>query len=160
MRVRVIAVGTRPPAWVREAYADYTRRLGSRLKVALVEIEPGPRSAGQSPRKAIEAEARKLMTALRPDEWVVSLDERGTQMSTRELADWLAGRMQEGRDLAFLIGGPDGFAPEVLARSDSSLSLSRLTLPHALVRVVLAEQLYRAVSIMARHPYHRDSSCS
>lgn len=149
-------MGTRPPAWVREAYTDYTRRLGPRLKLALVEIEPGPRSAGQSPRKAVETEARKLMTALRADEWVVALDERGTQMSTRELAQWLGARMQEGRDLAFLIGGPDGFAAEVLARSDASLALSRLTLPHALVRVVLAEQLYRAVSILTHHPYHRD----
>lgn len=156
MRARVIAVGTRPPAWVREAYADYTRRLGSRLKLTLVEIEPGPRSSGQSPRKAIETEARKLLTALRPDELVVSLDEHGTQMSTRELAEWLDGRMRDGRDLAFLVGGPDGFAAEVLARSDVSLSLSRLTLPHALVRVVLAEQLYRAVSILTHHPYHRD----
>ena len=156
MRARVIAVGTRPPAWVREACADYTRRLGSRLKLTLVEIEPGPRSAGQSPRKAVETEARKLLTALRADEWVVALDERGTQMSTRELAEWLGGRMQQGRDLAFLIGGPDGFAAEVLARSDTSLALSRLTLPHALARVVLAEQLYRAVSILAHHPYHRD----
>jgi 23S rRNA (pseudouridine1915-N3)-methyltransferase len=155
MRARLIAVGTRPPAWVREAYTDYIRRLGSRLKLTLLEIEPGPRSAGQSPRKAIEAEARKLMAALRPGEWVVALDERGTQMSTRELADWLGARMREGRDLAFLIGGPDGFAAEVLARSDASLSLSRLTLPHALVRVVLAEQLYRAVSILTHHPYHR-----
>lgn len=149
-------MGTRPPSWVREAYADYTRRLGSRLKLTLSEIEPGPRSAGQSPRKAVEAEARKLTAALRPAEWVVALDERGTQMSTRELADWLAGRMREGRDLAFLIGGPDGFAAEVLARSDTTLSLSRLTLPHALVRVVLAEQLYRAMSILTHHPYHRD----
>jgi 23S rRNA (pseudouridine1915-N3)-methyltransferase len=149
-------VGTRPPPWVREAYDDYTRRLGSRLKVSLLEIEPGPRSAGQSPRKAVEAEARKLLTALRPDDWVVALDERGSGMSTRELAEWLAGRMREGRDLAFLIGGPDGFAADVLARSDLSLSLSRLTLPHALVRVVLAEQLYRAVSILSHHPYHRD----
>jgi len=149
-------VGTRPPAWVREAYADYTRRLGSRLKLTLVEIEPGPRSAGQSPRKAVEAEARKLLTALRPDEWVVALEERGTEMSTRELADWLGGRMREGRDLAFLIGGPDGFAAEVPARSDLSLSLSRLTLPHALVRVVLVEQLYRAMSILTHHPYHRE----
>lgn len=156
MRARLIAVGTRPPAWVREACTDYTRRLGSRLKLTLLEIEPGPRSAGQSPRKAIEAEARKLLTALRPDEWVVALDERGTHMSTRELADWLAGRMREGRDIAFLIGGPDGLSAEVLARSDASLSLSRLTLPHALVRVVLAEQLYRAVSILTHHPYHRD----
>lgn len=149
-------MGTRPPSWVREAYADYTRRLGSRLKLTLLEIEPGPRSAGQSPRKAVEAEARKLTAALRPAEWVVALDERGTQMSTRELAEWLAGRMREGRDLAFLIGGPDGFAAEVLARSDTTLSLSRLTLPHALVRVVLAEQLYRAMSILTHHPYHRD----
>ena len=149
-------MGTRPPAWVREAYTDYSRRLGSRLKLTLLEIEPGPRSAGQSPRKAMETEARKLMTALRPDEWVVALDERGTQMSTRELADWLDARMRDARDLAFLIGGPDGFTPEVLARSDAALSLSRLTLPHALVRVVLVEQLYRAVSILAHHPYHRD----
>ena len=115
MRARLLAVGTRPPAWVREAYADYSRRLGSRLKLALVEIEPGPRSAGQSARKAIEAEARKLLAALRPEDWVVALDERGTQLSTRELADWLAGRMREGRDLAFLIGGPDGLAQEVRA---------------------------------------------
>lgn len=149
-------MGTRPPAWVREAYADYTRRLGSRLKLTLVEIEPGPRSAGQSPRKAVETEARKLLIALRPDEWVVALDERGTELSTRELADWLAGRMREGRDLAFLIGGPDGFAAEVVARSDMSLSLSRLTLPHALARVVLAEQLYRAMTILTHHPYHRE----
>ena len=149
-------MGTRPPAWVREACADYSRRLGSRLKVTLVEIEPGPRSSGQSPRKAVEAEGRKLLTTVRPDEWVVALDERGTQMSTRELADWLAGRMREGRDLAFLIGGPDGFAAEVVARSDMTLSLSRLTLPHALARVVLAEQLYRAMTILTHHPYHRE----
>ncbi len=148
-------MGTRPPAWVREACADYIRRLGSRLKLTLAEIEPGPRSAGQGPRKAIETEARKLLTALRPDEWVVALDEGGTQMSSRELAAWLGGRMREGRDLAFLIGGPDGLASEVVARSDVCLSLSRLTLPHALVRVVLAEQLYRAMSILAHHPYHR-----
>ncbi|MGH8297865.1 MAG: 23S rRNA (pseudouridine(1915)-N(3))-methyltransferase RlmH [Steroidobacteraceae bacterium] len=157
MNTRLLAVGTRPPAWVREAYADYTRRLGSRLRLTLVEIEPGPRSAGKSARKAVEVEARKLLTALRPDEWVVALDEHGKEMSTRELADWLGARMQAGRDLAFLVGGPDGFAPEVLARSDLSLALSRLTLPHALVRVVLAEQLYRAMSILTHHPYHRGS---
>jgi 23S rRNA (pseudouridine1915-N3)-methyltransferase len=156
MKTRLIAVGTRPPAWVREAYADYTRRLGSRLRLTLLEIAPGPRTAGQSARKAIEVEARKLLSALRPDEWVVALDEHGAQMTTRELAGWLDGRMQQGRDLAFLIGGPDGFAAEVLARSDFSLSLSRLTLPHALVRVVLAEQLYRAISILTHHPYHRE----
>ena len=156
MRVRVIAVGSRMPKWVREAYGDYITRLGAALKISLVEIEPGPRSAGRPPQKALESEAQKLLAAVRKDEYVVVLDERGVEMTTRELAAWLKNRMQEGRDLAFLIGGPDGFAPEVLGRSDLKWSLSRLTFPHALVRVVLAEQLYRAHSVLANHPYHRD----
>jgi len=156
VRVRLIAVGSRMPKWVREAYEDYIRRLGSGLKVSLVEIEPGQRSAGRPPQKAMEAEAQKLLGALRKDEYVVVLDERGAEMTTRELAAWLKTRMQEGRDVAFLVGGPDGFAPEVVARSDFKWSLSRLTFPHALVRVVLAEQLYRAHGVLANHPYHRD----
>lgn len=156
MRVRLIAVGSRMPKWVREAYEDYITRLGSGLKVTLTEIEPGPRSAGRPPQKAMETEAQRLLASLRKDDYVVALDERGAEMTTRELAAWLKGRMQEGRDLAFLVGGPDGFAPEVLARSDFKWSLSRLTFPHALVRVVLAEQLYRAHGVLANHPYHRD----
>ena len=156
MRVRLIAVGSRMPKWVREAYEDYITRLASGLKVSLVEIEPGQRSAGRTPRKAMEAEAQKLLGALRKDEYVVALDERGAEMTTRELAAWLKTRMQDGRDVAFLVGGPDGFAPEVVARSDFKWSLSRLTFPHALVRVVLAEQLYRAHGVLANHPYHRD----
>jgi 23S rRNA (pseudouridine1915-N3)-methyltransferase len=156
MRVRLIAVGSRMPKWVREAYEDYITRLGSGLKVTLTEIEPGPRSAGRPPQKAMETEAQRLLGAVRKDDYVVALDERGAEMTTRELATWLKGRMQEGRDLAFLVGGPDGFAPEVLARSDFKWSLSRLTFPHALVRVVLAEQLYRAHGVLANHPYHRD----
>ncbi len=87
---------------------------------------------------------------------MVALDERGRELSTRELADWLSTRVQQGQDLAFLIGGADGLAPEVLARSHFTLSLSRLTLPHALVRVLLSEQLYRAHCILTHHPYHRD----
>jgi len=144
------------PPWVREAYGDYVTRLSSGLKISLLQIEPGARSSGRSPRKAIEAEGQRLLAALRSEEFVVALDERGTQMSTRELASWLATRLRDGRDLAFLIGGPDGFAPEVLERSDLTWSLSRLTFPHALVRVVLAEQLYRAHGVLANHPYHRD----
>jgi 23S rRNA (pseudouridine1915-N3)-methyltransferase len=156
MRVRLIAVGSRMPKWVREAYEDYITRLGSGLKISLTEIDPGPRSAGRPPQKAMEAESQKLLAAVRKDDYVVALDERGTQMTTRELAAWLKSRMQDGRDLAFLVGGPDGFAPEVLTRSDFKWSLSRLTFPHALVRVVLAEQLYRAHGVLANHPYHRD----
>jgi len=156
VRVRLIAVGSRMPKWVREAYEDYITRLGSGLKITLVEIEPGVRSAGRPPQKAMETEGQKLLAALHKEEYVVALDERGAEMTTRELAAWLKTRMQDGRDLAFLIGGPDGFVPEILARSDFKWSLSRLTFPHALVRVVLAEQLYRAHGVLANHPYHRD----
>ena len=144
------------PKWVREAYDDYVTRLGSSLKVTLTQIEPGPRSAGRASENAIRAEGQRLLGGVRKDDYVVTLDERGAEMTTRELAAWLGTRMQEGRDLAFLIGGPDGLAAEVLARGNFRWSLSRLTFPHALVRVVLAEQLYRAHGVLANHPYHRD----
>ena len=155
-RVRIVAVGSRMPKWVREPFDDYMTRLNPGLKVTLTEIEPGARSAGRPPAKAIETEGQRILAAVRATEFVVALDERGKEMSTRELASWLAVRLQEGSDLAFLIGGPDGFAAEVLQRSDFKWSLSRLTFPHALVRVVLAEQLYRAHGVLANHPYHRD----
>jgi len=156
MRVRLIAVGTRPPGWVRDACEDYITRLGSRLPLSITEITAGPRSAGEPPARAIAREGERILAALRREDYVIALDERGTELSTRELAAWLKTRMQEGEDLAFVIGGPDGLAPEVLARSKLRWSLSRLTLPHALVRVLLAEQLYRAHSLLAGHPYHRD----
>jgi 23S rRNA (pseudouridine1915-N3)-methyltransferase len=155
-RVRIVAVGSRMPKWVQEPYDDYVTRLSAGLKVTLTEIEPGARAAGRPPAKAIEAEGQRILAALRPGEYVVALDERGKEMTTRELATWLAARLQDGSDLAFLIGGPDGFAPNVLQRSDFKWSLSRLTFPHALVRVVLAEQLYRAHGVLTNHPYHRD----
>lgn len=156
MRLRVIAVGTRMPRWVREAFDDYSARLTSGLKLSLVEIEPGARGAGRAAQQAVEAEAQKITTALRKDEYIVALDEHGTGMRTRELSAWLAARMQGGRDVAFIIGGPDGLAAPLLARCDFKWSLSPLTFPHALVRVVLAEQLYRAQSVLNNHPYHRD----
>ena len=155
MRVRLLAVGTRAPAWVRQGYEDYARRLGPGLKLTLVEIEPGRRAAGGDVRAAIETEGRRLLGAVRDGEFLVALDEHGAEMTTPAFAGWLAERMRDGRDLAIMVGGPDGFAPQVRARADLLLSLSRLTLPHALVRVVLAEQLYRALSIHAHHPYHR-----
>jgi 23S rRNA (pseudouridine1915-N3)-methyltransferase len=156
VRVRVIAVGTRLPAWARSACDDYLTRLGPRLGVSVVEVEPGPRRAAGGAQQAVAAEAKRLLGALRPADHVAALDEHGTQLSTRELASWLEGRMREGQDLALLIGGPDGLAREVLTRSHFTLSLSRLTLPHALVRVLLTEQLYRAHSLLTHHPYHRD----
>ena len=152
--MRVIAVGTRMPSWVRSACDEYLKRLRGSLGVALMEIEPVSRRAG-APR-AIAREGERLLAALAPADHVIALDERGRELTTRELAAWLGSRMQQGEDLAFLIGGPDGLAPEVLARSNFRLALSRLTLPHAFARVLLAEQLYRAHCILANHPYHRD----
>ncbi|MBP7615066.1 MAG: 23S rRNA (pseudouridine(1915)-N(3))-methyltransferase RlmH [Steroidobacteraceae bacterium] len=155
MRVRLIAVGTRMPAWVSAGCDEYLRRLRPALRVDIVELAPGPRSAGTPVGRAMEDEARRQLGRLAKDEYVVALDERGKAFSSVELSRWLAERMRDGRDLAFLIGGPDGFAPAVRERADLDWSLSRLTLPHALVRVVLAEQLYRAHSLLAGHPYHR-----
>ena len=156
MRIRIIAVGERMPRWVDEVVEDYTRRLSGSLKVAVAEVPAGQRSARADPAQAMQLEAQRILALLKPPEFVVVLDERGAQPGTRELANWLSGRLHDGRDLVFVIGGPDGLASEVQARADYKLSLSKLTLPHPLVRVVLAEQLYRAHTVLAGHPYHRE----
>jgi 23S rRNA (pseudouridine1915-N3)-methyltransferase len=143
------------PSWVREAVDEYLKRFAAVLRVSLIEIEAGQRS-GANARRAIAIEGERLLAALRQDEYVVALDERGLEMTTSQLAKWLGTRMRDGRDVALLIGGPDGFAPEVLKRADYKWALSKLTFPHALVRVVLAEQLYRAHSLLTHHPYHRE----
>jgi 23S rRNA (pseudouridine1915-N3)-methyltransferase len=156
LRIRIIAVGERMPRWVDEVVDDYTTRLAGSLKVALVEVPAGQRSSRGDPAQAMQIEGQRILALIKPQEFVAALDERGIQMATRELATWLSGRMNDGRDLALVIGGPDGLAGEVLARADQQLALSRLTLPHPLVRVVLAEQLYRAHTVLSGHPYHRD----
>lgn len=155
MRIRIIAVGERMPRWVGEVVADYIRRLSGSLKVTLAQVAAAQRSARADPAQAMQVEGRRILELVKPQEFLVALDERGAQLGTRELANWLAGRMNDGRDLVFVIGGPDGLAGEVVARADLKLSLSKLTLPHALVRVVLAEQLYRAHTVLTGHPYHR-----
>jgi 23S rRNA (pseudouridine1915-N3)-methyltransferase len=156
MRVRVIAVGTRMPSWVRDGTGEYQKRLGSKLRVSLTEISPGARTAAGGAARAVAAEGTRLMAALADGDYVVALDERGRELTTRELAGFLSARLRDGRDLALLIGGADGFAAAVRTRADFTWSLSRLTLPHALVRVVLVEQLYRAQTILDNHPYHRE----
>jgi len=156
VRVRVIAVGTRMPQWVRSACDDYLTRLAPQLAVTLTEIEPAVRSGAARTLKARGSEGERLLASLRAGEHVVALDEHGAQLTTRELTAWLETRMHAGADLALLLGGADGLAPEVLSRSNFTLALSKLTLPHALARVLLLEQLYRAVSILRQHPYHRD----
>ncbi|KAF1009666.1 MAG: Ribosomal RNA large subunit methyltransferase H [Luteibacter sp.] len=148
MRARLIAVGERMPAWVAEGFAEYRKRLSHELPLDLVEIKPGVRGKGRD-------DARATLAALPRDIHVVALDGRGKTWSSEDLGRQLEQWRMGGRDLAFLIGGPDGHAPDVLARADQSWSLGPLTLPHMLVRLVLAEQLYRATTLVAGHPYHR-----
>jgi len=155
MRMRVLAVGTRMPAWVDEVFRDYAQRMARTLPLELRELAAAPRGKAGKGTRAVELEAERLLAELDEGELVVALDERGRELSTRELARWLDERMREGRDVAFVIGGPDGLAPRLIERSDFTWSLSRLTFPHALVRVLLAEQLYRAHTLLAGHPYHR-----
>lgn len=156
MRLRVIAVGTRMPAWVDAGFEDYARRLQQALPVELKELPAARRSATTPATRAMAEEGARIVAALAPRDYLVALDERGREYSTQELAQWLEERRRSGQDLACVIGGADGLAPDVLRRAQQRWSLSRLTLPHGLVRVVLIEQLYRASTLLAGHPYHRD----
>ncbi len=155
MKARLIATGERAPAWVAEGFGEYRKRLSHWLPLELVEVEPGLRGKGRDPQRAIEEEGRRVLAALPKNAHVVALDVPGRQWSSEQLAARMEHWRQQGRDLAFLIGGPEGHAPEVKAIANESWSLGPLTLPHMLVRLVLAEQLYRASAMLANHPYHR-----
>jgi len=134
------------PEWVTQAYDDYTRRMRSSMRIDLEELPVGKSKA--------EEEKRFLERV--GDDYVAALDEHGKSLTTVELAKWLSQRQQEGRNLSFVIGGPDGLGPEILKKAALRWSLSALTFPHAMVRVILAEQLYRAHSVLQNHPYHRE----
>ena len=155
MKCRLIAAGTRLPDWVNSGFREYQKRLRSPLVLELQEIAVATRRAGESPQRAITREGADMLAALGKDDYVVALEINAQTMSTEQLSVWLAERLRDGRSLALLIGGPDGLSPPCRERADRSWSLSPLTLPHALVRVVVAEQIYRAMSLLAGHPYHR-----
>jgi 23S rRNA (pseudouridine1915-N3)-methyltransferase len=142
MRIRLIAAGNRLPGWIDAGVAEYARRFGRGLKFELVEIP-------------LAREAERMRAALRDGDYVVALEVGGRAMATPQLAEWLAARMAGGRDLALLIGGPDGLDAALSKAADFRWSLSPLTWPHGLVRVMVAEQLYRAHSLLQGHPYHR-----
>lgn len=156
MKLQIVAVGTRMPDWVETGYAEFAKRMPRELPLSLVEIKAEPRTSGKPVEALMAAEAQRIVAALPPRCHRVILDERGADLSTRQLSQRLSGWMAQGDDVALIIGGADGLAPELKATAHESLRLSSLTLPHALVRVLLAEQLYRAVSLLKNHPYHRD----
>lgn len=156
MLIRVLAVGTRMPSWVDAGVKDYVRRLGPEVRLRIEELALGKRGANDDGVRAVADEGRRLLAAIEDDDYVVALDVKGKGFTTADLARWLNERMNDGRDVAMLIGGPDGLADACLNRANLRLSLSALTLPHALVRVVLVEQIYRALSVLRNHPYHRE----
>jgi 23S rRNA (pseudouridine1915-N3)-methyltransferase len=155
MKLFVIAVGNKMPRWVNEAFEEYAKRMPRDLRIELVEVRPEPRTGGKSTVQLLEAEAGRIARAVPRGAARVALDERGREFTTAELARWLAAQRQGGRDIAFLIGGADGLAPAAKSGAEPILRLSAMTLPHGIARVLLAEQLYRAVSILTHHPYHR-----
>jgi 23S rRNA (pseudouridine1915-N3)-methyltransferase len=155
MKCRLIAAGTRLPDWVNTGFLEYQKRLRAPLVLELEEISVATRRAGENPQRAIAREGADMLAALGPKDHVVALEVAAPQRSTEAVSIWLAERLRAAKPLALLIGGPDGLAPQCIERADESWSLSPLTLPHALVRIVVAEQLYRAMSLLAGHPYHR-----
>ena len=142
------------PRWVADGYAEYAKRFSHDFKLDLVEIPLAARGSGDIPR-AVAKEGERMLAALGGNPYVVALQVTGKPLSTLQLAQFLESRAREGRDLAFCIGGPEGLAAAVDARAELRWSLSALTLPHALARIVVAEALYRAVSVIKGHPYHR-----
>lgn len=155
MRLKLIAVGTRMPSWVTEAYAEYAKRLPRELSLELVEIPLGPRHKTSAPSAAIAKESAAILAAIDEGDRVIALEVKGKDWSTEQLSGQLAHWQMDGFNVSLLVGGPDGLSDACRDRADVHWSLSRLTLPHPLVRVVLAEQIYRAWSILANHPYHK-----
>ncbi|MBB3332207.1 23S rRNA (pseudouridine1915-N3)-methyltransferase [Halomonas campaniensis] len=155
MRVRLLAVGTRMPAWVTQGVEEYRKRLPRDFALEVEEIAPGQRGKNADIPRAMALEAERIRARLRGDEQVVALEVGGKAWSTEQLAEQAEAWRLEGRDVALLVGGPDGLEPGLSAAADQRWSLSPLTLPHPLVRILLAEQLYRAWTLMVGHPYHR-----
>jgi 23S rRNA (pseudouridine1915-N3)-methyltransferase len=155
VHIRLLAVGDRQPSWVDEAFSTYSERLPREWKFHLDVIPAVRRNKNDKSRQAMETEGELILAKLGQSEQVVLLDERGKQLTSKALAGKLSGWQIDGRDLCFVIGGPDGVAASCKQRADFTWSLSQLTLPHGLARVLFAEQLYRAHSLHTGHPYHR-----
>ncbi|WP_435627860.1 23S rRNA (pseudouridine(1915)-N(3))-methyltransferase RlmH [Candidatus Ferrigenium straubiae] len=156
MKLLIVSVGHRVPDWITAGFNEYAKRMPREAKIELLEIKPEPRSTGKNTAQIMEAEAQRILAALPQGSLRIALDERGAQPTTKQLAAQMQEWMREGRDVAFIIGGADGLHESVKQAAQQLLALSALTLPHAFVRLLLAEQLYRAHSLLHNHPYHRE----
>jgi 23S rRNA (pseudouridine1915-N3)-methyltransferase len=156
MKLLIVSVGHKMPDWITTGFNEYAKRMPREAKIELLEIRPEPRSTGKTVQQIMAAEARRILAVLPQDCLRIAMDEHGAQPTTRQFAEQMQGWMQKGCDVAFIIGGPDGLDVSVKQAARQLMALSALTLPHAMVRVLLAEQLYRAYSMMHNHPYHRE----
>ncbi|UCD69888.1 MAG: 23S rRNA (pseudouridine(1915)-N(3))-methyltransferase RlmH [Betaproteobacteria bacterium] len=158
MKLHIVSVGHKPPDWISRGFQEYSRRMPRELPIVLTELRPVVRASKNAAQinRARAKEAVRILAAIPSDGVKVALDEHGKTITTAQLAGRLENWMSRGQDVCFLIGGADGLDEAVKNRADLIVSLSRLTMPHSLIRVVLAEQLYRAISIIRSHPYHRD----
>jgi 23S rRNA (pseudouridine1915-N3)-methyltransferase len=155
VRLRVLSPGQKMPAWIQQGFAEYAQRLPRECKLELLELPLGRRARGIPVERTVEAEGERMLSAIKPGERVVALEVTGQEFTTEALAAHMEYWMGDGRDVCLLVGGPDGLASPCIERAEMSWSLSRLTLPHGLVRVILAEQIYRAWTVLKGHPYHR-----
>ncbi|PCI60947.1 MAG: 23S rRNA (pseudouridine(1915)-N(3))-methyltransferase RlmH [Methylophilaceae bacterium] len=155
MKLKVISVGHKMPDWVTAACAEYTKRMPRGLTVEIIEIKPDKRTEGKKSTAVQEAEAKRILKAANKD-YLIACDEKGVEKTTVQLAEIMKSWQEMGRDVSIVVGGADGLAPSLIKRADWCWSLSKLTLPHAFVRVLLTEQLYRMHCINQNHPYHRE----
>lgn len=155
MQIHLISVGNKMPKWINEGVNEYAKRMPGECALKLVEIQPGHRGKSADIKRAIREEGERIIAAIPKGALTIALDVKGKSWSTEQLSAKLGDWMQQGHDLALLVGGPDGLSEECLNRATLKWSLSALTFPHPLVRIILAEQLYRAWSLLNNHPYHR-----
>jgi 23S rRNA (pseudouridine1915-N3)-methyltransferase len=156
VKLIILSVGHKLPDWITAGFNEYAKRMPREAQIVLQEIKPEPRTTGKTAAQNMEAEARRILAALPQNCRCIALDEHGAQPTTGQLSAQMQEWMREGGDVAFIIGGADGLHASVKQAAQQLLALSALTLPHALVRVLLAEQLYRAHSMLHNHPYHRE----
>jgi 23S rRNA (pseudouridine1915-N3)-methyltransferase len=156
VKLTIVAVGNRQPDWVESGCQDYLRRMPRELATRVLEVKPEPRSSGRNRAQLLAAERERIEAAASPRSRRVAMDERGADLTTVALADRLQNWARDGRDVDLLIGGADGLDPALRDGADETIRLSSMTLPHGLARLVLCEQLYRAHTLLAGHPYHRE----
>lgn len=155
MKFHILAVGNKLPVWVNDAFTEYAKRFSQEISLLLIEIKPEKRTSSKNKEQILSAEYQRIKTSIPAGCRVIVLDAHGMQYTTTQLADVIERWMQEGQDTVFVIGGADGLHESIKSSAHATLSLSKLTFPHGLARVILAEQLYRAVSLIKNHPYHR-----